>query len=319
MHVQVRAQCAQPRLLRPSGFCAWRKKKESGVIERMTTKQIGTAAGATGEDRPDRTDRRDHVGVLAKALRLIEAFDAAHVRMTSSEAARRTGTTPAAARRCLLTLCELGYAQTDGKRFSLSHGMLRLSYAYASSTRLPRLLQPALDTLSERTRESASLSVLHQAQVRVAARSTARRSMTVGLGVGSRLPLACSASGRVLMAAQPPDEREALLRSCLPLQALTPHTLTDPVRLRRLLRRVAEQGHALCDEELEPGVRSIAVPLHDGQGRLVGALALASRADRMTCIEMVEQLLPAMLRTQAMVARQLGGVGAEMGPPPGLT
>jgi len=205
---------------------------------------------------------RDHVGGLAKGLRLIEAFDAAHVRLTCSEAARRTGMTPAAARRGLLTLCELGYADTDGKHFRLTHGTLRLAYAYTASTRLPRLLQPALDALSERTRESASLSVLHQGEVRVAARSTARRSLTVGLGVGSRLPLHCSASGRVLLA-------------------------------------------ALSNEEIERGVRSIAVPLQDAQGVLVGARAWSSRADRMTAREMVEDLLPAMRRTQLRVGEQL--------------
>lgn len=248
---------------------------------------------------------RDLIAGLAKGLRLIEAFDAAHTRLTSSEAARRTGITPAAARRCLLTLCELGYAQTDGKYFRLTHGLLRLAYAYTASTPLPRLLQPALDALSERTRESASLSVLHQGQVRVAARSTARRSLTVGLGVGSRLPLHCSASGRVLMAAQAAAPREALLQSCLPLQPLTPHTLTDASRLRKLLQAVGEQGYALSNEEIERGVRSIAVPLQDAQGELVGALALSSRADRMTASEMVEQLLPVMRRTQARVRDQL--------------
>ncbi len=260
-------------------------------------------AAAAKASTPDTS--RDLIGGLMKGLRLIEAFDAAHARLTCSEAARRTGTTPAAARRCLLTLCELGYAHTDGKYFRLDHGILRLAYAYTASTGLARLLQPALDALSERTRESASLSVLHQGEVRVAGRSTARRSLTVGLGVGSRLPLHCSASGRVLMAAQAAPVRASLLKSCEPLQALTSHTLTDPARLRRLLRAVAQQGYAQSNQEIENDVRSIAVPLRDAQGVLVGALALSSRADRMTGAEMVEQFLPVLRRTQAWVGEQL--------------
>lgn len=248
---------------------------------------------------------KDLIASLAKGLRLIEAFDDIHARLTSSEAARRVGISPAAARRCLLTLCHGGYAQTDGKRFWLNHGILRLAYAYSASTRLPRLLQPTLDALSERTRESASLAVLHGMQVMVAARSTARKSLTVGLGVGSRLPLHCSATGRVLLSSRPVAEFEALFQA-MPLNRLTPHTITDPVRLRKLLKTCADNGYALSNEEIEIGVRSIAVPLYNMGGAMVGALSLSSRADRMTASEMVEQLLPVMQRSQNWVRSRLG-------------
>ena len=145
---------------------------------------------------PDAERNKDHMGGLAKGLRLLEAFDAAHARMTVSEAARAGELSPASARRCLLTLCELGYLRSDGKHYWMDHGALRISYAYAASTQLPRLFQPALDALSERSRESASLAVLHGDRVLIAARSTARRTLRVGLAVGSRLPLHCSAAGR---------------------------------------------------------------------------------------------------------------------------
>ncbi len=247
---------------------------------------------------------KDLIAGLAKGLRLIEAFDDMHARLTSSEAARRVGISPAAARRCLLTLCHGGYAQTDGKRFWLNHGILRLSYAYSASTRLPRLLQPTLDALSERTRESASVAVLHGTEVMVAARSTARKSLTVGLGVGSRLPLHCSATGRVLLSSRPAAEFEILFNA-MSLHSLTPHTLTDPIRLRKLLKACADNGYALSNEEIEIGVRSIAVPLYNMGGLVVGALSLSSRADRMTASEMAEQLLPAMLRSQAWVRSRL--------------
>ena len=125
---------------------------------------------------PEQRDK-DHVSVLAKGLRIIEAFDAAHTRMTASQAARLSDMTPAAARRCLLTLQQLGYVQSDGKWFWLGHGCLRVVHAYNASTQLPRLLQPALDHLSERTQESATLSVLDGDQVVVAARANARLSL----------------------------------------------------------------------------------------------------------------------------------------------
>lgn len=248
---------------------------------------------------------KDQVAGLLKGLGLIQAFDELTPRMTSSQAAAKVGISAAAARRGLLTLCHGGYARTDGKYFWLDHGVLGLTYAYATSTRLPMLLQPTLDALSERTRESASLVVLHGLEVLVAARSTARKSLTVGLGVGSRLPLHCSATGRVLLATRLGKDFESLFKA-MPLHRYTPHTVTDPLRLRRLIQQCAELGYAMSNEEMEIGVRSIAVPLYNVAGTPVGALSLSSRADRMTASEMKEQLLPAMKRSQLWVQRQLG-------------
>ena len=240
---------------------------------------------------------KDHMGGLAKGLRLLESFDAAHVRMTVTEAARLAQLTPASARRCLLTLCTLGYLRSDGKHYWLDHGALRISYAYAASTPLPRLFQPALDALSERSRESASLAVLHGDQVLIAARSTAQRTMRVGLAVGSRLPLHCSAAGRALVLARSPAELRALLGAG-PLPRFTPRTITS---LRGLLRELAasrERGYTVCDEEIELGVRSIAVPIYNRQGDTVAAMTISTRSERMTVAEMAGAYLPALLRSR---------------------
>jgi IclR family pca regulon transcriptional regulator len=248
---------------------------------------------------------RDHIAGLVKGLRLIEAFDSAHTRMTLSEAARRVGITPASARRCLLTLCEIGYAQTDGKLFWLSHGALRIAYAYAASTRLPRLLQPALDALSERTRESATLCVLDGDGVVIAARSSARRTMRVGLGVGSRLPLYCSAAGRALIATMPRERWQKLVLAA-PMLALTENTVVTLDGLERLLRECRDKGYFTCDEEIELGVRSIAIPLFDKTGDTVAAMSISTRAERLTTGDMVRQLLPTMLRHQEWARARLG-------------
>lgn len=240
---------------------------------------------------------KDHIGGLAKGLRLLEAFDAAHARMTVTEAARRVDLSPASARRCLLTLCELGYLRSDGKRYWLDHGALRISYAYAASTPLPRLFQPVLDALSERSRESASLAVLHGEQVLIAARSTARRTMRVGLAVGSRLPLHCSAAGRALMLAFADAEVRAHVGRG-PFERLTPRTLVAGRDLLRELALSRERGYTVCDEEIELGVRSIAVPVVNRDGAIVAAMTISTRAERMTVAEMAGAYLPAMLRSR---------------------
>lgn len=247
---------------------------------------------------PEQIRNKDHLGGLAKGLRVIEAFDSAHTRMTVTEAARSADTSVAAARRCLLTLCALGYMQTDGKYYRLDHGALKVAYAYAASTRLPRLLQPALDALSERSRDSATLTVLHENAAVIAARSTARRTMRVGLGVGSRLPLFCSAAGRALLAPLQPRHAEALLRA-VPLQRFTPRTVTQLDQLQALLSAARRRGYSTCDEEIELGVRSIAVPIFNRGGEVIAAISMSTRAERMTIGEMAQEYLPALLRTQA--------------------
>lgn len=249
------------------------------------------------EQAGDVSRNRDHMAGLVKGLRLIESFDTDHTHMTLSQAAARGGISPASARRCLLTLCGIGYAQTDGKHFWLGHGALRIAHAYAASTRLPRMLQPALDALSERTRESASLSVLDGEVAVIAARSTARKTMRVGLGMGSRLPLYCSAAGRVLLASLPREQWEKLVQA-VPMTRMTTHTEVTLSGLRQLVQACRDQGYASCDEEIELGVRSIAIPLYNHAGTAVAAMSISTRAERMTTSEMVRQFLPTMLRSQ---------------------
>jgi len=248
---------------------------------------------------------KDHIAGLAKGLRLLESFDAAHSRMTITEAAQRTDLSLAAARRCLLTLVELGYLRSDGKRFWMDHGALRISHAYAASTQLPRLVQPLLDALSERSRESASLAVLHGDRVLIAARSTARRTMRVGLTVGSPLPLHCSAAGRALMLDLPADAVRALLAGA-PLQRFTARTLTSVRELLAELAASRERGYTVCDEEIELGVRSIGVPLVNRDGAILAAVTISTRAERMTVAEMARAFLPALLRHQAWARERLG-------------
>jgi IclR family pca regulon transcriptional regulator len=248
---------------------------------------------------------KDFIGGLAKGLRLLESFDAAHARMTVTEAARAVDISEASARRCLLTLCSLGYLQTDGKRYWMHHGALRISYSYAASTRLPRMFQPALDALSERSRESASLLVLHGAKVLIAARSTARRTMRVSFSVGTQLPLHCSAAGRSLLWSHADGEVRTLLAPG-PLERFTPRTIVSVRELLRELNASRERGYTVCDEEIELGVRSIAVPIFDRGGANIAAVSISTRAERMTVAEMAEAYLPALQRSQAWARAQVG-------------
>ncbi|WP_134496428.1 IclR family transcriptional regulator domain-containing protein [Microvirga pakistanensis] len=239
------------------------------------------------------SDDRDFVASLEKGLLVIEAFDASRPRLTLSDVAKITGITRAAARRYLRTLTRLDYADFDGRYFSLSPRILRLGYAYLSATALPTRLQPFLERISEETGESSSAAVLDGDDIVYIARSATRRIMSIGLGVGSRLPAYCTSLGRAILAFHSPEAVETYLRR-VNLEPRTPKTITDKERLRAVLEATRQQGYAIVNEELELGLRSIAVPLVQKDGQVTIALNISAQAARVPAAEMEERFLPSL-------------------------
>lgn len=246
----------------------------------------------------------DFIGGFAKGLKVIEAFGETKPRLTITDIAKETGLDRATARRCLLTLAELGYAAYDGKFFELTPRILRLGHAYLSATPLPRLVQPYLDQLSEKVGQSASVSVLDGTEIVYVARAAQKRVMSISLSAGSRLPAYCASMGRVLLAALPETEARALIEAS-DLRANTPFTKTTPDALMAELSRVRREGYALIDQELEIGLRSIAVPLENGRGRVVAALNIGAPAAHAEAGEMAERYLPAMREVQTALRQVL--------------
>jgi IclR family pca regulon transcriptional regulator len=222
-------------------------------------------------------EERDLMGGFAKGLRVLEAFGVERQRLSISEAAELSGLDRATARRCLLTLAQLGYADYDGKFFSLTSKILRLGHAWLSATPLPTIVQPFLDRLSERLGHSASASVLDGAEIVYIARAAQRRVMSINLMPGSRLPAYSASMGRVLLASLPDAEVSAILASSS-LKAHTPLTRTDPQELISEIRRVREQGYAVINQELEMGLCSIAIPVSNGRGKVVAAINVGAPA-----------------------------------------
>jgi IclR family pca regulon transcriptional regulator len=245
----------------------------------------------------------DRMGGLARGLDVIEAFGQDRERLTIADIARRTGLDRPAARRCLLTLLEKGYAATDGRYFSLAPRILRQAHAYLGAS-IPRLVQPTLEKLAALLGESCSSSMLDDVEIVYIARAMQRRVMSIGLSIGSRLPSYCTSMGRVLLAALPQEEaRTPLLGS--ERTARTPHTLIDPAMLMLELERVRKAGYALIDQELEVGLRSIAVPVHNAAGRVVCAINVGAQATQATAERLVTAFLPHLLEAQAQLARIL--------------
>ena len=253
---------------------------------------------------PTSSGGKDFVTALQKGLQVLTCFGREASKLTLSEVARLTGSSPASARRALHTLVALNYLESDGKRFWVAPRALLVAHAYLSSRPTPQLAQPLLDALSERTRESASLGKLLDDDAIIIARSTARRSLSTGLGIGSRLPVYCSAIGRVLLASLPPEEAARRLRA-MHRAPLTSRTVHDADQVLVLVHRCREQGWAENDGELELGVRSMAVPVRDREGATVAGLSISVRAERMNFGEFRSALLPTLLQARDSLESRL--------------
>jgi IclR family transcriptional regulator, pca regulon regulatory protein len=247
---------------------------------------------------------RDFVGALGKGLDVLTCFGRKHGRLTLSEVARLTGASPASARRALHTLASLGFLDTDGKRFWMTSRSLLIAHAFLASQPMVSLAQPLLDRLAERTRESASLAHLLDDDAIIVARATARRTLSTGLGIGSRLPAHASALGRMLLAGLEPDAVSSRVRA-MSLVALTPATPVSAAQVVAIVDRCRTSGHAECDNELEVGVRSLAVALHHPSGSTVAAMSIAVRAERMSMQVFRSELLPELIHARDRLARML--------------
>ncbi|PHP28665.1 IclR family transcriptional regulator domain-containing protein [Limimaricola cinnabarinus] len=244
----------------------------------------------------------DVIAAFAKGLRVIEAFDARHPRLSVAETATRTGLDRATARRCLLTLVAGGYAAHDGKYFTLTPRVLRLGMAALATLPLAQIVQPWLDQLSERVGQSASIAIRDDTEIVYLARAAQRRVMSIGLMPGSRLPAHCTSLGRVLLAALPEPQARALVERS-DLAPRTALSLTDPEEIMARVAQARRDGFAIIDQEVEIGLRSIAVPLIDARGRVVAALNVGMAATQDRAETLVETYLPEMRRVQSGLER----------------
>ena len=260
------------------------------------------AAGAKEDTSRDPSGR--YVQSLARGLSVIRAFDADHPEMTLSEIARRTGLTRATSRRFLLTLVELGYVKTDGRLFSLTAKILELGFSYLSSLSLPEIAQPHLEQLATSIHESTSASVLDGADIVYVARVPTRRIMSVRINIGTRFPAFATSMGRVLLAGLTPAELDAHLTS-LDFEGLTTHTITSRSALLHELARVREQGWAIIDQELEEGLRSIAVPIRHSAGTVIAAINVSTTTTSHTLESIHERFLPPLQLAAERISNDL--------------
>jgi len=234
----------------------------------------------------------------------MRSFSQQHRKLSIAQISHQTGIPRAAVRRCLHTLGRLGYVTADARDFSLSPKVLTLGHAYLSSTPLSASAQPFLDRVANAVHESCSVAILEDDEILYIGRSAATtRIMSVDLSVGSRLPAYCTSMGRVLLASLSQSELAAYFGR-VRLRPFTQHTLTSRDKLARVLESIRHNGYSIVDQELEIGLRSIAVPVTDISGKIVAAMNIGAQATRATSRQMEQQFLP---RLRA-AARELGAL-----------
>jgi len=273
------------------------------VTETDGEETTSAAVAGSGQARDS-----DFVQSLDRGLAVIKAFGPDRERLSLSEVARATGLTRAAARRFLLTLVRLGYVRSDGREFSLRPRVLELGYAYLSGLAMPEIAAPHLEELVAKLRESSSISVLDGHHIVYVARVPTKRIMTVAISVGTRFPAFATSMGRVLLGALSEADLDRYLDEAT-FEAFTANTVTDPVRLKEIVRVAAEQGYAIVDQELEEGLRAIAAPIRGSGDGVTAAINVSAHASRVSLEAMRTDLLPAMLETARQIETDLRSQG----------
>lgn len=246
----------------------------------------------------------DFVSSLAKGLAVLQIFNRDRPELTVSEVAKAAQITPAAARRCLLTLQELGFVTSHGRRFLLTPRVLRLSEAFLSSVSMQEVMQQFLQEMVDATGDSASVAVLDGTDVLYVASVSAKRSFQVTPTIGTRYPAYATSLGRAILSRSPAHLVDAVLEASN-ITDLTAKTVTDPAHIRKAIEAAAQTGIAESDEQLVYGVVSVAVPLIDDTGSPVGALNCSTSPARTTVDNMVKTRRETLERGRSQIMSAL--------------
>ncbi|MFS8197806.1 IclR family transcriptional regulator C-terminal domain-containing protein [Streptomyces sp. CWNU-52B] len=245
----------------------------------------------------------DFVQSLARGLEVIKVFDADHPARSLSDVARAAGLSRAATRRSLLTLLKLGYVRSEGTLFGLTPKILELGHAYLRALSTPQIAEPHLKDLMHDVGETTALSVLDGDHVVHVARVPARGVITVSINVGSRFPAYATAMGRVLLAGLGEDAFQDYLGRA-DLQPLTDRTVRDTAELRTIIEATRTSGFCIADQELNQGLRAVAVPVHDRSGAVIAAANVAVGAG-MRSLEELRALVPRLQECAAGIETDL--------------
>ncbi|WP_306215039.1 IclR family transcriptional regulator domain-containing protein [Actinoplanes sp. RD1] len=243
----------------------------------------------------------DFIEALARGLDVLRAFRSGTPSMTLSDIAALTGLARPTVRRILITLETLGYVRSAGRGYALTPRVLDLGMAYVDSLTMWEVARPHMEKLVAQTGESTSMAQLDGSDIVYVARVAVPKIVTLAVTIGTRFPAAATSMGKVLLAALPPAAVAGTLAEAS-RSGITPRRHLDGAGLEAALREVRAKGWALADQDLAPGIRSIATGVRDGDGTVIAAVNVTVHAAEVSVDTLLDDHLPRLLRTAADIS-----------------
>ena len=249
--------------------------------------------------------QRYYLQSLAKGLSALQAFAEADLPLTLSELAQAIGTSTATATRLCYTLTELGFIQRNGQRqYQLTPNVLSLGYFVICGLEWREIAKYYLERLFEQVQESVSLSMLEGHEILYTIRIRKRKYLPFDIAIGTKLPVYCTAMGKILMAMGPPEKTQPILER-LDFRPLTAHTVARLDDFLEELSEVRSKGYAINDEELSIGNRAVAAPVFDSNGLAFAAINVAVPTTEYSRRDMEERLAPVVMRSAQQISKAL--------------
>jgi IclR family pca regulon transcriptional regulator len=246
----------------------------------------------------------EYLSTLEKGLRVLRSFSKDQSRMTLSEVARATELSPAVARRCLITLLELGYVGKVDNLFFLKPKVLELSTPFVESFNIDNIIRPPLQQLRDQTGDSASFAVLSGNEILYITHVSTYRVIRTQAATGTRFPALATSLGRAILSALPEGELDAFLYK-YPLKATTKFTTTDPASLRAAIKQARSDGFAVVSDQLDYGITSIATPVVLPNFGVVGAINCSSSTGKVDLNSYPASRSPALFRIRDQLVSEL--------------
>lgn len=252
----------------------------------------------------------DYIQSLDRGLQVIQAFSQNNKALTISDVSKITGLSRPTARRILLTLEHLGFAESNNGLFTLTARTLSLGYAYLSSNNKWSIAHPFMRDFVHQTGESCSISILDGIDIIYVARVSTKRIMSINLDVGSKLPAYATSMGHVLLANLSKEDLEKYLNN-LNLEKFTDNTILDKDQLRTILEDVREKNWGGVDQQFEEGLRSIAAPIRDANGNVIAAINCSTHAGRISKEVLTKEFLPLLLENANRISDAMGIINSS--------
>jgi IclR family pca regulon transcriptional regulator len=246
---------------------------------------------------------RKFTSSLARGLSILEAFDQSHPRLGIADLAKKTGLSKSTIYRLVYTLWSLGYIipYGQGHKYMLGPKVLNLGFAVLSSLDMREIAQPYLLRLSRLVKETVNLAVLDEWNLVYVERIKTQQIININLHVGSRLELYNTAMGRVLAAFREKEWIKKYLKYLKKIPEAEPYWKNKGEILSKILAEVREKDFALNNQELTPGLLSVASPVRNGEGQVIAAVNIAVSSSRYSLeILKKEMILPLRQTTQAI-------------------